>query len=90
MSGREGGVVEWADYAALKAQSAEYEARIKELEQDVDDDAAAIQQLEQVNTFTKIFSFLFAKSVFFENQTLSFLNMFVVALYLFVLTNDLK
>ena len=48
MSGREGGVVEWADYAALKAQSADYEARIKELEQDVDEDAAAIQQLEQV------------------------------------------
>ena len=45
MSGREGGVVEWADYAALKAQAADYEARIKELEQDVDEDAAAIQQL---------------------------------------------
>ena len=44
-----GGVVDWEQYAQLKAENAELEGHVKELEMDVDEDAAAIQQLEQVS-----------------------------------------
>ena len=90
MSGREGGVVEWADYAALKAQAADYEARIKELEQDVDEDAAAIQQLEQVYSYFNMNLFLYVlycSSVLHQLFCLLYVICFVIITMIIITRN---
>ena len=92
MSGREGGVVEWADYAALKAQAADYEARIKELEQDVDEDAAAIQQLEQVcnDIYFTVFGFVPKPSKLFLLLALLICNLkfFFILIITLIITTE--